>query len=133
MRSQAFSLRSQRVLRPATLTAPQKLHLFASAAKATAIALRAQKTGLSEKRFYRRRAKLRLPGVAVRRREVKRSGAKLFARNTLKQPKTRQGLRKLLLPLNNSYTLRTRRAVPGVVAQTDLRMVRQTLSNYPRV
>lgn len=115
------------------LAAPKKSHPFAATAKATAIALRAQKTSLSEKRFYRRRAKLRLPRVTVRRREVRRNGAKLFARHSLKHPQTRQGERKLLLPVNNSYTLRTRRATPSVVTLADLRLVRRTTTNHPRV
>lgn len=132
-RAQAFSLRAQRELQPSTLPAPKQFRPYAAAAKATAIALRAQKTSLSEKRFYRRRAKLRLPRVTVRRREVRRNGAKLFARHTLKQPQTRQGARKLLLPVNNSYTPSTRHATPSSVNRNDLRLVRRDTSDQPRV
>lgn len=59
-----------------------------SSSRRVSVVLQAQRTGMLEKRLYRRRTPLRLPRTTVKRLEVRRSGARLFARNTLKNPKT---------------------------------------------
>jgi len=59
-----------------------------SSRRQVSIVLHAQRTGMLEKRLYRQRTPLRLPRTVVKRLEVRHSGARLFARNTLKNPKT---------------------------------------------
>lgn len=71
---------------------------------AAALAVRSEQVRLTEGRYYRTRAKLRLPNQRVRRSERKREGLRLFARHTLKRPQTIAGRGKLLLPAANAYT-----------------------------
>lgn len=78
-RAVAFSCRASSVARSINVL---------SAYRSTRIALRAQRDSMLEKRLYRQRTPLRLPRTAVKRAEVRRSGSRLFARNTLKAPKT---------------------------------------------
>lgn len=98
------------------------------------LALRLQRSKLLEKRFYRQHTQLRLPRTVVKRAEIKRSGARLFARNTLKLPTTLAGKRKLLLPAVKSYTLKSRGAYASASRElTDLRPIRRAISDRPRV
>lgn len=78
-RAVAFSRRAGSVARGTSIL---------SAYRSTQIALRTQRDSMLEKRFYRQRTPLRLPRTVVKRAEVRRSGSRLFARNTLKNPKT---------------------------------------------
>ncbi len=59
-----------------------------SAATAANRTLSLQQSRMLEKRFYRQRPALRLPRTSVKRSEIRRGGARLFARNTLKTPET---------------------------------------------
>jgi hypothetical protein len=102
--------------------------------RAANLTLRAQRTRLLEKRFYRRSNRLRLPRTTVKRREARHSGARVFARNTLKSPETWLGRRKLLLPVTQSYTLSTRFAASATpITYNDLRPVPQLSNAHPRV
>lgn len=74
------------------------------ASRAAALAIHGESARLLESRYYRTRAKLRLPNQRVRRSERKREGLRLFARHTLKRPETTTGRGKLLLPAVNAYT-----------------------------
>lgn len=68
------------------------------ASRFTALTIRNERTRLLETRYYRTRAKLRLPNQRVLRAERKRQELRLFARHTLKRPATSSGRAKLLLP-----------------------------------
>lgn len=68
------------------------------ASRAIVLTVRSERTRLLEARYYRTRAKLRLPNQRVRRSERKRQELRLFARHTLKRPTTLSGRAKLLLP-----------------------------------
>ena len=70
------------------------------------VALQAGKSALVEKRVYRQRSNLRLPRVRAPKKEVRRKrNPKLFARNSLKAPKTAAGKRNLLLPVSSGYKI----------------------------
>lgn len=94
-----------RMLTFRTLTAQKAVSLknTVQASRAAALAVRGEQTRLLEGRYYRTRAKLRLPNQRVRRAERKREGLRLFARHTLKRPETAAGRGKLLLPAQNTY------------------------------
>lgn len=98
------------------------------------LALYLQRSRLLEKRFYRQHTRLRLPRTIVKRAEIRRSGSRLFARNTLKLPETLAGKRKLLLPVSKGYALRNRNSYSAISNElTDLRPVRRAISDRPRV
>lgn len=71
--------------------------------RAATLTVRSERTRLIEARYYRTRAKLRLPNQGVKGPERKRQGLRLFARHTLKRPKTVIGRGNLLLPVANAY------------------------------
>lgn len=79
----------------------QKVQVYKNviqASRAATLAVRSERTRLVGARYYRTRAKLRLPNQRVKRQDRKREGLRLFARHTLKRPKTTAGRGKLLLP-----------------------------------
>lgn len=71
--------------------------------RAAAIIAR-ERRAYREMRTYRRRPKLRLPGVAVSRTRKRHSGLATFARNSLRVPKTLLGRKRLLLPPISVYS-----------------------------
>lgn len=91
------------VFRAPTLHKAQPYKNTTQASRAATLAVRSQRTRLLEARYYRTRAKLRLPNQRVKRQERKREGLRLFARHTLKKPKTVTGRGNLLLPAANAY------------------------------
>ena len=66
-----------------------------------------------ELRFYRSRPRLRLPATAVTRQRRRHGGLGLFARNTLKRPRTRVGMENSFLPPKGVYTAIFSRAQLG--------------------
>jgi hypothetical protein len=57
-----------------------------------------------ERRFYLKRPRLRLPQTAVTRHRRRRGGLGLFARHSLKTPRTRAGVVSQLLPPQVTYS-----------------------------
>lgn len=96
--------------------------------------IRSERTRLLEARYYRTRAKLRLPNQKVRRAERKRQGLRLFARHTLKRPTTISGREKLLLPpitrcaVTSGHLLTT-----SALADKDISVPERMLAYHPRV
>lgn len=105
-----------------------------TAQRAANLTLRTHRMRVTEKHFYARRTPLRLPRTVVKRAEIRRSGVRLFARNTLKNPETWVGKRKLFLPVSKSYSLTIKNATSSSSpSQLELRPTRRMLSEHPRV
>ena len=69
-----------------------------------------------EFQFYHKRPRLRLPRTTVTRRRRRKGGLGLFARHTLKRPRTLLGVKNLLLPPRKVYTSSAFRVRAGSAA-----------------
>jgi hypothetical protein len=118
---------------PAVATTHQ-IKNFLQHSRAAALAIRSERTRLLEARYYRSRAKLRLPKLRVRRAERKREGLRLFARHTLKRPKTISGKAKLLLPVTDMYTTASCQLAPAtLLTDKDISTPERMFTFHPRV
>lgn len=104
MRLQVTSVKAKLVaFRASTRHSAVPLKSVTQTSRAAILVVRSERTRLLEARYYRTRAKLRLPNQRVTRQERKREELRLFARRTLKRPKTVTGRGKLLLPAADAY------------------------------
>jgi hypothetical protein len=102
--------------------------------RVAALTLRSERVRLLEARYYRTRAKLRLPNQKVCRSERKRQGLRLFARHTLKRPTTAAGRSKLLLPALARYTATPQPVVyTPVLHDSDISVPERMRAYHPRV
>lgn len=75
---------------------PSKLNVLAN--RKVALALSARQAHRKERHYYASKVLATLPRTKMTKRRQGQMGQGLFARNSLKQPRTRVGLRNLLLP-----------------------------------
>ena len=129
---------ARRDLQPSFMAAPRPPVQMQTEHRSTAVRwaklrLLTEQRRRQELRFYRNRPRLRLPATEVTRQRRRHGGLGLFARNTLKRPQTRGGLKRLLLPPRAHTALFLRTELGGLFSSEAVHVPEQHDSDDAQV